>query len=243
MPTPQIPAVGRAENPMAPGAGNADSAPANPLEKYYTLKDSYARDGKPWDWRVMRDIILADYEARGWNPAHWTMKALADVQDSDVAESPERARLIRLDDAAAKKEADALRDADIRAAQQARVNALGQNAVPEVDALRAELAEMRSANEALMARMEKLMSGSVVAAESAPAPPAAEEAEAAESAIRALSGEPSPAWTRRDLLAYADRNSITVPDRLRGATASKAEILETVLAGMQPSPSETEPED
>lgn len=252
---PQVPLVGRAENPMAAGLGSADSAPASPMEKYFTLKDSYARAGKPWDWRKMRDYVLDDYaNNRGWSMDHWTMKALAGISDSDVEESPERARLIRMDDANAKREQDAARRADLRRAEEARVNALGDLAVSESDVLRQEIANLREENAAMLAKMDALLSSGTIPmntptpiGQPAPEQPAPKtdaiepQVDAAE-AFAIAGKEPTLSWTRRDLLNYATASGIVLESRLLSSTASKAEILEGILAGTAEVPEETEAE-
>ena len=252
MPSPKIPAVGRADNPMTAGLGSADSQPASPMEKYFTLKDSYARDGKPWDWEAMRGYVLDDYaNNKNWPRDHWTMRQLAELQDSDMAMSPERARLIRLDDVQANREADAARDANIRRTQEARANALGEMAVPETAALKEELALLRQQNAEMMEKMNALLAGGVIPNFGPPevaedVPPIAAHT-MSEQELKdlndALSREmPTIAWTRRDLLAYADRKELKLTDRAYTSTASKAEILEAILAAMPEDAEPAEPE-
>ena len=57
--------------------------------------------------------------------------------------------------------------------------------------------------------------------------------EAVAEAEKIASGQPTLANTRAELIRYADRNNLGLPDRLRANHIAKTEILEFILEAQQ----------
>lgn len=225
-----IPTVTRGSNPyIASGFGSADSQPASPVEKFFTLKQHYLTKGKEWNWQVMRDMVLHEYvEDKRWPADHYLIRALASITDEDAEMSPERARLVRMDDREAKAELERRRLLDEQKRREIDEGS-GNYQADDIAELKAQIAALTAA----------LKQGNPAVAEVVEAAVASEDVEtqgkeAVAEAEKIASGQPTLANTRAELIRYADRNNLGLPERLRANHIAKTEILEFILEAQQP---------
>lgn len=224
-----IPTVTRGTNPyIASGFGSADSQPASPVEKFFTLKQHYLTKGKEWKWQEMRDMVLHEYvEDKRWPADHYLIRALASITDEDAEMSPERARLVRMDDREAKAELERRRLLDEQKRREIDEGA-GTYQADDIAELKAQIAALTAALQQSNPAVAEVVA-EVVASEDVET--AAKEAVA--EAEKIASGQPTLANTRAELIRYADRNNLGLPDRLRANHIAKTEILEFILEAQQ----------
>lgn len=224
-----IPIVTRGTNPyIASGFGSADSQPASPVEKFFTLKQHYLTKGKEWKWQEMRDMVLHEYvEDKRWPADHYLIRALASITDEDAEMSPERARLVRMDDREAKAELERRRLLDEQKRREIDEGA-GTYQADDIAELKAQIAALTAALQQSNPAVAEVVA-EVVASEDVET--AAKEAVA--EAEKIASGQPTLANTRAELIRYADRNNLGLPDRLRANHIAKTEILEFILEAQQ----------
>lgn len=224
-----IPTVTRGTNPyIASGFGSADSQPASPVEKFFTLKQHYLTKGKEWKWQEMRDMVLHEYvENKRWPADHYLIRALASITDEDAEMSPERARLVRMDDREAKAELERRRLLDEQKRREIDEGA-GTYQADDIAELKAQIAALTAALQQSNPAVAEVVA-EVVASEDVET--AAKEAVA--EAEKIASGQPTLANTRAELIRYADRNNLGLPDRLRANHIAKTEILEFILEAQQ----------
>lgn len=195
------------------GGGNNESQLASPIEKYFTMKDDYLRNGKGWEWEKMRDVVVAQYEAKGWDDSIWMMAQLRQLTDHDVPIDPERRGIVRKDDDELKAQL-----AEIRAnAEKARREAQGaeasnMQASTDILALQKQVADLIEMNKNLMAMQA--------------APP---QAPVAAGPVINMPDVPSLSMTKGQMLAYASAHGITLTPFLRGANGTKHDTLEAIL--------------
>lgn len=220
-----IPTVTRGSNPyIASGFGSADSQPASPVEKFFTLKQHYLTKGKEWKWQEMRDMVLHEYvEDKRWPADHYLIRALASITDEDAEMSPERARLVRMDDREAKAELERRRLLDEQKRREIDEGA-GTYQADDIAELKAQIAALTAALQQSNPAVAEVVA-EVVASEDVET--AAKEAVA--EAEKIASGQPTLANTRAELIRYADRNNLGLPERLRANHIAKTEILEYIL--------------
>ena len=224
-----IPTITRGTNPyIASGFGSADSQPASPVEKFFTLKQHYLTKGKEWKWQEMRDMVLHEYvEDKRWPADHYLIRALASITDEDAEMSPERARLVRMDDREAKAELERRRLLDEQKRREIDEGA-GTYQADDIAELKAQIAALTAALQQSNPAVAEVIA-EVVASEDVET--AAKEAVA--EAEKIASGQPTLANTRAELIRYADRNNLGLPDRLRANHIAKTEILEFILEAQQ----------
>ncbi len=224
-----IPTVTRGTNPyIASGFGSADSQPASPVEKFFTLKQHYLTKGKEWKWQEMRDMVLHEYvEDKRWPADHYLIRALASITDEDAEMSPERARLVRMDDREAKAELERRRLLD----EQKRREIDEGSGNYQAD----DIAELKAQIAALTAALKQPVTAQAVETQ-VPVTDVTDVTagqEAVAEAEKIASGQPTLANTRAELIRYADRNNLGLPDRLRANHIAKTEILEFILEAQQ----------
>ena len=224
-----IPTVTRGSNPyIASGFGSADSQPASPVEKFFTLKQHYLTKGKEWKWQEMRDMVLHEYvEDKRWPADHYLIRALASITDEDAEMSPERARLVRMDDREAKAELERRRLLD----EQKRREIDEGSGNYQAD----DIAELMAQIAALTAALKQPVTAQTVETQ-VPVTDVTDVTagqEAVAEAEKIASGQPTLANTRAELIRYADRNNLGLPDRLRANHIAKTEILEFILEAQQ----------
>lgn len=224
-----IPTVTRGTNPyIASGFGSADSQPASPVEKFFTLKQHYLTKGKEWKWQEMRDMVLHEYvEDKRWPADHYLIRALASITDEDAEMSPERARLVRMDDREAKAELERRRLLDEQKRREIDEGA-GTYQADDIAELKAQIAALTAALQQSNPAVAEVVAE---AGTSEDVETAAKEAVA--EAEKIASGQPTLANTRAELIRYADRNNLGLPDRLRANHIAKTEILEFILEAQQ----------
>lgn len=224
-----IPTVTRGSNPyIASGFGSADSQPASPVEKFFTLKQHYLTKGKEWKWQEMRDMVLHEYvEDKRWPADHYLIRALASITDEDAEMSPERARLVRMDDREAKAELERRRLLD----EQKRREIDEGSGNYQAD----DIAELKAQIAALTAALKQPVTAQAVETQVpvTDVPDVTAGQEAVAEAEKIASGQPTLANTRAELIRYADRNNLGLPDRLRANHIAKTEILEFILEAQQ----------
>lgn len=222
-----IPTVTRGTNPyIASGFGSADSQPASPVEKFFTLKQHYLTKGKEWKWQKMRDMVLHEYvEDKQWPADHYLIRALASITDEDAEMSPERARLVRMDDREAKAELERRRLLDEQKRREIDEGAGGFQSQSE------DIAELKAQIAVLTAALKQ--NNPAVAEAVASEDVETQGKEAVAEAEKIASGQPTLANTRAELIRYADRNNLGLPDRLRANHIAKTEILEFILEAQQ----------
>lgn len=224
-----IPTVTRGSNPyIASGFGSADSQPASPVEKFFTLKQHYLTKGKEWKWQEMRDMVLHEYvEDKRWPADHYLIRALASITDEDAEMSPERARLVRMDDREAKAELERRRLLD----EQKRREIDEGSGNYQAD----DIAELKAQIAALTAALKQPVTAQAVETQVpvTDVPDVTAGQEAVAEAEKIASGQPTLANTRAELIRYADRNNLGLPERLRANHIAKTEILEFILEAQQ----------
>lgn len=222
-----IPTVTRGTNPyIASGFGSADSQPASPVEKFFTLKQHYLTKGKEWKWQKMRDMVLHEYvEDKQWPADHYLIRALASITDEDAEMSPERARLVRMDDREAKAELERRRLLDEQKRREIDEGA-GTYQADDIAELKAQIAVLTAALQQSNPAVAEVVAEVVASFETA-------AKEAVAEAEKIASGQPTLANTRAELIRYADRNNLGLPDRLRANHIAKTEILEFILEAQQ----------
>lgn len=226
-----IPTVTRGSNPyIASGFGSADSQPASPVEKFFTLKQHYLTKGKEWNWQVMRDMVLHEYvEDKRWPADHYLIRALASITDEDAEMSPERARLVRMDDREAKAELERRRLLDEQKRREIDEGS-GNYQADDIAELKAQIAALTAALKQGNPAVAEVVAEAVETSEDVET----QGKDAVAEAEKIASGQPTLANTRAELIRYADKNNLGLPERLRANHIAKTEILEYILEAQQP---------
>lgn len=171
--------------------------PGSPIEKLYAFRSEHFVSGKEYDEAGLRRTLGLPPVP---NPEH-------------LPETPERRRLVRLDDREAKQEAEqAQRDAEAALAKERSDALIATHQSTRISDLEAEI-------EALKAQL----------AGAPPEPPKGEETQNPPAPPQSTAdGEPTKDWSPKQIVDFMEAKGLPLPDK-RGFGMTKVALLEFYL--------------